>query len=182
MQENHNDEHSLHVHYSPTKDYSVGYFGEYWKDDDVQLHSAKVNYLLKRWNGKASQGNLYLTGGVGAAIINQKNLDSYVEELAYTGLMADWENRRYFVSYGNEYIHAGDSISEFRQNGRVGIAPYIGDYGDVHTWLMLQVDHNPEDEDNFKVTPLVRFFYDVTLVELGMNEDGDAMVHFVHRF
>ncbi len=182
MQKNHDQEHSLHVHYSPTKDYSIGYMGEYWDDEDVQLHSAKVNYLLNRWNGKASQGNIYLTAGAGIAITNENGYDSNTEELAYTGLMADWENRRYFVSYENELIHAGDSISEFRQNGRVGIAPYIGDYGDLHTWLMLQVDHKPEDKDNFTFTPLVRFFYDVSMVEIGLNEDGDGMLHFIHRF
>jgi len=182
MQMNHDDEHSLHVHYSPTKDYSLGYMGEYWRDEDVQLHSAKVNYLVKRWNAPAAQGNLYLTGGLGAAIQNVGSFDKKTEELAYGGFMADWENRRYFTSYEAHGIYAGDIDQSFHQKARVGIAPYIGDYGDLHTWLMLQLDHEPEDTDNFKITPLVRFFYDVTLMEIGANEDGDVLFHFIHRF
>lgn len=182
MQKNHEDESSLHTHYSPTKDYSIGYFGEYWSDEDVQMHSVKLNYLAKRWNAKASQGNLYFTGGVGTAISNNGHFNRETEALTYGGLMADWEDRRYFVSYANKAIYAGDIDQSFHQKARVGIAPYIGDYGDIHTWLMLQVDHHPEEKDNFKVTPLVRFFYDVNLLEVGVNEDGDVLAHFIYRF
>ena len=50
MQMNDADASTLHVHYSPTARYSVGYKAEYWNDKDWQFHGAQLNYLLKRWN------------------------------------------------------------------------------------------------------------------------------------
>lgn len=68
------------------------------------------------------------------------------------------------------------------QSARVGWAPYEGDYGDLHTWLMLEVDHSPESEDNFTVTPLIRMFKGVHLVEAGMNNHGEVLFNYVLRY
>ena len=68
------------------------------------------------------------------------------------------------------------------QSARVGIAPYIGDYGDLHTWLMLQVDHVPESDEQITVTPLVRLFKDVHLLEAGMSNQGDVLFNYILRF
>jgi len=64
----------------------------------------------------------------------------------------------------------------------MGIAPYIGDHGDFHTWLMLQANYNASDQDNFSATPLVRFLKDATLVELGYNLDNGIEANFTQRF
>lgn len=68
------------------------------------------------------------------------------------------------------------------QSARVGVAPYVGDYGDLHTWLMLEVEHNPEADDKFTLTPLVRLFKDVHLVEAGMGDDGSVLFNWVIRY
>lgn len=71
----------------------------------------------------------------------------------------------------------------FSQSGRVGVAPYIGDFGDLHTWLMLEVQHDPETEEPVTVTPLVCFFRGVQLVELGYTPETDrAMFNWIVRF
>ena len=41
---------------------------------------------------------------------------------------------------------------------RIGWAPYEGSYGELHTWLMLQVEHLPENDDTTIITPLLRLF------------------------
>ena len=94
----------------------------------------------------------------------------------------DWENRRFFTSYENRYTKAGDLKDFYMQSARVGIAPYIGDYGDLHTWAMLEVDHSPQGEDHFTVTPMVRFFKDVHLVEAGVSNRGDVLFNWVIRY
>ena len=71
MQMNDVDRHSLHIHFSPTARYSIGYRGEYWDVDDYWLHSLAVNNLLRRWNNAESQANLYLKSGVGFAYSNE---------------------------------------------------------------------------------------------------------------
>jgi hypothetical protein len=78
--------------------------------------------------------------------------------------------------------YAGDINKSFEQSVMLGIAPYIGDYGDLHTWLMLHVEHKPAEQDNFTVTPMVRFFKGTNLVEVGISENGEAALNFIHRF
>ena len=178
MQMNDMDSNSIHLHYSPTAKYSIGYKGEYWRDEKWQIHGTQLNNLLKRWNKPASQANVYLKSGIGIVIADNNDTDFG----AFTGVSLDWENRRFFTLYENRVYDAGDIGRFFSQKARVGIAPYIGDYGDFHTWLMLQVDHRPEADDPITVTPLVRFFKDVYLAELGISEDGDALINLIIRF
>ncbi len=35
------------------------------------------------------------------------------------------------------------------QSTRIGVAPYIGHYGDLHTWLMLQTDYYTNEDKHF---------------------------------
>ncbi len=179
---NNPDSNSVHLHYSPTAKYSLGYKGEYWRDGEYTIQAVQMNNLLKRWNKPASQANIYLKSGVGVAYSDKGAFDHETEPAFYTGLAADWEDRRFFTSYENRFTEAGDIDDFFMQSARVGVAPYIGEYGDIHTWLMLQVDHQPEAEDKVTVTPLVRFFKGVHLVEAGMNNNGELLFNYVIRY
>lgn len=182
MQMNDAVSNSLHVHYSPTATYSIGYKGEYFRDGEWQFHGLQLNNLLKRWNQPDAQANLYLKSGAGVAYSDQGSFDDKTEASGFIGLATDWENRRFFTSYENRAFYAGDIEKEFSQKARMGVAPYVGDYGDLHTWLMLQVDHMPSAEDELTVTPLVRFFKGPTLVEAGVNNNGKILFNFVQRF
>lgn len=173
---------SLHFHYSPTAKYSVGYKFSYWRDDQIQTNALQINNLLKRWNNIDSQANFYLKSGIGTAHDMSGDRDDHHEWHGFTGIALDWEDRRYFVSYENSYHDLGSFDDFFSQSARVGMAPYIGEYGDLHTWLMLQVDHEPEEPDHFTVTPLVRFFKGVHLLEVGVSENKEVMVNYIYRF
>ena len=179
---NSGDANSVHLHYSPTAYTSVGVRSEYRRANEYQLNSVQMNNLIKRWNSKNSQANFYLKSGVGVAYSDAGDFDGETEAAGFTGIALDWEDRRYFTSYENRYIEAGDIDSSFMQSARVGIAPYIGDYGDLHTWLMLQVDHVPESDEQITVTPLVRLFKDVHLLEAGMSNQGDVLFNYILRF
>lgn len=176
------DRHMLHLLYSPTAHYAVGYAGEYWRDQDFTLNTLQLNNLLKRWNKPGSQANLYLKSGIGMAYSDAGKFDHEKELAGFTGIAADWENRRYFVSYENRYMDAGKIADFFMQSARVGITPYIGDYGDLHTWLMMEVEHKPESDDKVTVTPMVRLFKGDHLVEAGVSNKGDALFNWVVRF
>lgn len=182
MQNNDMDANSLHIHYSPTAKYSIGYKGEYWREKEWQFHGAQLNYLVKRWNEKASQANLYFKSGLGLARSDYQAFDDENEFAGFASINADWEDRRYFTSYGAHYHYAGDIDKFFTQKARIGIAPYIGDYGDIHTWFMLQADHNPTADDNFVLTPLVRMFKGEYLAEFGVSENKEVLANFIIRF
>ena len=182
MTMNDGDRYSGHVHYSPTAFYSLGYKAEYWRENEFQIHALQLNNLLKRWNKKYSQANLYLKSGIGVAYSDKNTFDSKSEFAVYTGIATDWETRRYFVSYENRLTEAGDITDNFRQKARIGIAPYIAEFGSLHTWLMLEVRQAPEDNDEFVVTPLLRIFKGPSLIESGFSSEGKLLFNFVHRF
>lgn len=179
---NNGDVNSVHIHYSPTKDYSVGYKGEYWRQGDYAINAIQVNRLLKRVNKKDSQANIYLKSGVGLATSFSGEHDGETDPAAFVGLATDWEDRRFFTSYQNRYTEAGNIDDFYMQSARVGVTPYIGDYGDLHTWLMLDVEHKPEAKEKITVTPLVRLFKGVHLMEAGISNQGKVLFNWVIRY
>ena len=182
MQRNDKNAHSLQVHYSPTARYSIGYRTEYWRGEEWQFHGAQLNYLVKRHNAATSQANFYLKGGLGVAYDDLGVPDGEAQPAAFADIALDWETRRYFTSYENRVYYAEDIAKFFRQKARVGIAPYIGDYGDIHTWLMLQVDHITGERDNILFTPFVRFFKNEYLAEVGISDKGGILFNLIIRF
>ena len=179
MQRNNGDFSSLHMHYSPTFQDSIGLYTEHNWGADYTFTGLQYNRLVKRWNEIGSQANLYFKAGAGQA---DPFGDGDAELAGFIGLAADWETRRWFVSYENRAFDLGFDQT-FRQSARAGVAPYIGDFGDLHTWLMVQVDHQPESENPTTVTPLVRFFYGVQLLELGYTpETNEALANWIIRF
>lgn len=182
MTMNNGDKHSLHLHYSPTARYSIGPRIEYNRGGDYTLGVVQLNNLIKRWNNPDSQANFYVKSGVGAAHSNEGDFDHETEAAGFAGIALDWEDRRYFTSYENRFTEAGDIDSRFMQKARVGITPYIGDYGDLHTWVMVEVEHEPKDDDTWTITPLVRFFKGVHLMETGISDQGDVMFNYVIRY
>lgn len=171
------DRNSVHIHYSPSAAYSVGLRHEYLRGESVHADTVQLNYLLKRWNAPESQANLYLKSGVGVAYD-----DGDIEPAAFAGLAADWEDRRYFVSYENRFFTAADLERFAEHKARVGIAPYVANTGALHTWVMLEADYKPGAEDDFSLTPLVRFFKGPSLLEAGYNLDDGVLLNFVQRF
>jgi len=179
MQRNNGDFSSLHAHWSPTAKDSIGVYTEHNWGEDFQFTGLQYNRLLKRWNGPGSQANTYLKLGVGQA-------DPFGPEGAelstFAEFSADWETRRWFTSYSGRAIDWGEDAS-VRHAARVGVAPYIGDYGDLHTWLMVQVENHPDTNEPLRTTPLVRFFYDVQLIEIGYTvETEEILFNWIVRF
>lgn len=163
--------------YSPTARLGVGPVFEHWRDLDANFAGVQVNALLRRWNGPDYQGNFYLLSSFGRASGNGN-----AGAAANVGIEADWENRRWFTSFENRVTMAEDITREYTQKGRIGVAPYIAEYGSLHTWLMLQVDHRPEDRDEVTVTPLVRVFKGAWLGEAGINNKGGVMFNTTFTF
>lgn len=161
--------------YSPSARLAFGPRVEVDHDSGDLFGGIEFNALLKRWNNFDSQGNLYWLSAAGLT-----GLDGGGDDLrpsAMAGMQADWEDRRYYTSYANEYRIDAREDDDFKQTARVGIAPYIAESGALHTWLMLQVDHLPQDSDHWRVTPLVRLFQGDVLGEAGVSLDGKLLLN-----
>lgn len=173
---------SLNVHYTTDKFNSVGYLGEYWSDEDWQFNGISWNHIVKRWNMPNSQANFYIKSGAGLAHSDYKAFDNKNEAAAFTGIALDAEDRRFMVMYENRAYYAGDIDKFYEQSAMFGVAPYIGEYGDLHTWFMFGIDHKPKADDPIVITPMIRLFKGSNLVEAGVSDNGRAMINYTHRF
>lgn len=172
---------SLLVHYTPHYEWSVGLRSEWNRREDYVLHGAQATHLVNRWFGENYQGNLYAFAGAGVIDgVGPNPLGA--DAAAYVGVSADWETRRWFLSYTAQGLTAGEFGETAMQAARVGVAPYIGDTGDLHTWLMVEVDQR-ELDDRVGVTPMLRFFKGVALLEVGWSlTDDQPLANFTYRF
>ncbi len=170
------------VHYSPTPTYSIGLRIDWDRRDDILFVGPQATWLAKRWFGEDYQANVYLFGAAGAAKGVGDN-DGEARAAVLGGVMADWETRRLFVSYRAHGFEAGDLDATFMQAARVGFAPYVANTGALHTWLMIEIDHRPDNPEPIGVTPLVRFFKGPALFEAGWSVTDDRpLVNFTYRF
>lgn len=170
-------ENSNLVSYSPTARDAIGVRSDYLREDDAWMHAINYNRLLKRWNEADSQGNIFMLSGAGIATRGDEKA-----AVGWLGMEADWESRRYYVSYENRVIGSGVIDESFMQRARIGIAPYIANYDGWHPWLMLQVDHRPRNDDEIVLTPLVRVFNSEVLGEAGISSTGDIMFNVTTQF
>jgi len=179
MQKSNGSYSSIHAHYSPTASDSIGMYIERNWQEDITFTGVQYNRLVKRWNGRKSQANFYVKAGVGQAQPFGKN---GAQIAGFTELAMDWETRRWFTEYRIRATDYADNQSIYH-SGRLGIAPYIGNYGDLHTWLMVQVENHPESNKPTTTTPLVRLFKGVQMLELGYTiEHEEWLANWIVRF
>jgi len=138
--------------------------------EEAPVLLAQSNLLLRRWNNPDSQANLYSFIGIG------ESKNHFAE---YLGLETDWESRSFYMAFSTDVLWNPAPFS--RLSGRIGFAPYIGDYDDLHTWIILQASQSREQASLTYVLPIIRLFKDNFLMEFGTNGsfyDGNFRLHF----
>ena len=161
---------SLYYHYSPSYKYSVGIENIRDKYFNDNYSYVRFTYLLNRKNTENSQRNLYLQSGISSKGFNE----------FFYGMHGDWETRRLFVGFGlketKRKIH--DYSEQYYQ---IGVAPYLGDYGDLHTWIMIKAKENSL-QNKWSTYPVLKFFKGNVLMEFGYGEKTEWDVHLMYRF
>ena len=161
---------SLYYHYSPSYKYSFGI--ENLKDKNLRddYSYLRFTYLINRKNSLHSQRNLYFQSGLSAKSGN---------DLFY-GIHGDWETRRWFLGFDIKKVE--NRLKSYNQNHvQIGFAPYLGEYGDIHTWLMLKTKKT-SIKDKRSSYPALKFFKGNTLLEFGYNNRTDWDIHLMYRF
>lgn len=160
---------SVYVHYSPTYKYSFGIeviSDKHFKND---YSYGRFTYLANRKNTIHSQRNLYLQAG-----ISTSEIDDF-----FFGINGDWETRRVFTGF--EYKKT-NTVNETYSSKMVqlGFAPYLGDYGDLHTWIMVKLKRNSLNNST-SIFPFFKFFRNEAMIEFGYNKT-DWDIHLMYRF
>jgi DNA-binding transcriptional MerR regulator len=178
MQENDETGHMLSVDYTFDPHYAIGLYAKRESGGrEFTTAGPQFNTLIKRWNLPDGQGNIFNMTGAGVS-----DYRGGARFSAWTGFLADYETRRVFLSWEPRLMYADGIEKSFWERARVGVAPYLGNYEDLNTWLMVQVDHHPMKDHAFAVTPLVRFFYKTELVEAGYSSDNRLMLNWQLQF
>ena len=161
---------SLYYHYSPSYKYSIGI--ERLKDKffNTNYSYARFTYLLNRKNTDNSQRNLYFQSG-----LSSKGMEDY-----FYGIHGDWETRRWFVGFGLKEV-VTSKLDYNDQYFQAGFAPYLGEYGDFHTWIMLKTKKNSLNNKR-STYPVLKFFKGNVLMEFGYNDKTEFDVHLMYRF
>ena len=112
---------------------------------------------------------MYLTGGVST---KSKNNHFY-------GVHGDWETRRLFTSFS--VINKDTDVKDYTENELTfGLAPYLGEYNDLHSWVMVKAKKDTI-KNNWETYPFMKFFKGDSLVEIGVkNSHWD--IHYMLRF
>lgn len=166
----------LEVDYTLTPKWAVGAMAMYDREGDYTTAGPLVTRGW-RWNYPDSQANVYVWGGAGGAVF-----DDRTRPTAWGGASVDWEDRRWYTqaSVTGQTIDGGpDSLA---QSLRLGVAPYVAEAGKLHTWLIVQGDHTPNMNQEWSVTPMVRQFWGTNLWEVGVSTRGGVLFNYMKIF
>ena len=136
----------------------------------------QANLLLKRWNFEKAQANLYLSGGYGYGFDRERSHSGR----GLMAIQADFETDRFYTAFNGRVFYQDDTWP-YSLRYRLGFAPYLAEYKEVQSWLVLQSTYFPSLNPRPRLTLLMRFFYRSVLWEIGADTQGrpwlQLMVH-----
>jgi hypothetical protein len=178
MQENDETGYTLTIDYTFNPHFALGVYSKYEiGGNDFWMVGPQLNTLIKRWNLPDGQGNIFSMTGAGMA-----RQGSNTQPAAWASLLADYETRRWFFSYEPRLMYAGNIEKSFWERGYAGFAPYLANYDELNTWLLIRADHHPAKNDHFVVTPVLRLFYRTIWLEAGYSSNNHVMVNWTVQF
>ncbi len=148
------------------------------KDDkNTEFAFLKTNYLLYRANGESSQGNIYLHGGAG--LVDSEIEKKQTRESYMTGVEMDWETRTIYTALKYYYFTSPKVTDIEMVQGRVGFSPYEAGFDKLQTWFMFQAMYMGDIDQEVILTPMMRFFYQNVLWEIGSSTRGEWMLNMM---
>ena len=165
-----NMKNSIYYHFSPSYKYSLGIESIEDKFFGNNYSYLRLTYLLNRKNTQNSQRNLYFQSGV-----SSKGFDNF-----FYGIHGDWETRRLFFGFSLKQVE-NEKKDYYDQSYQLGFAPYLGNYGDLHTWIMLKTKRNSLRSE-WSTYPVLKFFKGNVLMEFGYNDKTEWDLHLMYRF
>jgi hypothetical protein len=172
----------VQLFYAPRYFYSAG-VGHLALQSDIDgrtrdISYARFNYLVKRWNGEAAQGNLFAWGGAGGAHVGGAG-DVFAWN---TGAQADYETRRIYASLKTDF-HQSAAFSHRIDTLQLGVAPYEHDYDSLATWFVVQGRrYTGEIHDGTEWAFLLRLFKGNAWAEAGATTEGHLQAMLMFNF
>lgn len=143
-----------------------------------RLNLIQVNHLIKRWNAKESQGNLYIGYGLGKWDQNLNPTNSNPTSLGF--LQADWETREVYFMFDHQTIN--EALAPYKKINRirVGLAPYLVDFDHQSAWIIFEGAKHDETPTDWRV--LLRLYYQNVLWEMGTSINHGFIFNLMTHF
>ena len=125
---------------------------------------------------------MYRKIGIGILSTDYKEYNNKKEFVAHGEFASDWETRNFFISYNNNALKSVSVDSMFVQKAKIGFAPYLANYGSLHSWLIYEIRHMSEYEDNFTSNFILRLYKSKYLLEIGIDDNKNSTLNFIKRF
>lgn len=169
MQTQRHQSNRIHLHYSPTYQYSLGVAIEQFLSKETHT-VIQLNRLLYRRNTRYTQLNSYIKQSYGLSSCKQQVVGAIQWAL-------DWESRRLY-SAAHLDTHFG-SATQTELELTLGLAPYLAPYNALHTWFLMRLNSTTH---HTSLTPTLRLFYRSVLFELGYHPLGKVYLNSMIRF
>lgn len=170
------------INYALTPRDAVGMGATYMRSDDG--HStrdlAEFTYtrLLKRWNMRDAQANLWFSGGVGTISGNEL---AGGRAVATPGVQFDYETPRVYFS-ANSRFYRGQQVQYDYHAVRAGFSFYETGYQQTQPWFILEARRMSELSERTEITPMLRLINPEYFVEAGINNERQLRFNFMYVF
>ena len=130
-----------YVNYALTPRDAIGISATWMRSDDRlltrQVDEMTYTRLLKRWNLKHAQANVWFLGGVG-----QLHRDGQRRAMATPGIQLDYETTRVYLGATGRLYRAKDVNNDFA-SARAGFSFYEAEYEQTQPWLIVEARRIP---------------------------------------
>lgn len=138
-----------------------------------ELYLPQASLLFWRYNDVDFQSNLYGSAGLGLDHLSAPGSGASYSKAVFGDLEADFETRSIYASAEYQAVRLSSLNPLGVIRGRAGFAPYTTEIEGFHSWLLLQVESHPGSKDAASVTPMLRFYYQNVLFEVGSSLRGE---------
>jgi hypothetical protein len=181
--ENRSHQNESMVSYTMTRRLAAGMHLSTFRDDHAEfIYAAPMsNVLLGRWNEENQQSNFYFSAGYGRYWQRLMNESDDAKTAFYSPVVildADTESRTIYASVHHERINFNDAQGPLAYSRfRIGLSPYLADYGSLHSWALIQWDYDHWRQKG-SVSTLLRFFFRNVLWEMGVSYQGQIQFNW----
>lgn len=166
--------------HAPAYWWSVGVVHAVMRDRERQhqLDYVRANYLVRRWNLNAAQGNAYVWGGVGRG----RGVDFGDSTAFNAGFQLDYETLWFYSMLKSDW-HRTDALKHRTDTAQLGVALYAHRWDELATWIVVQGKRTEGDLGMSPETALLfRFFKKTNWIEAGVTNRGGFTVMFMTNF
>lgn len=153
-------------------------------DDSISRNLTEVTYtrLVKRWNARHSQTNLWFVGGIGDMRMHDRDADRHVNRVAASpGMQFDYETTRLYLS-GMHRLYRASEVNHDYSAVRAGFSFFESEYDQTQPWMLVEARYMNGLSDRIEVTPMFRLINRNFFVEAGANNFGQPRFNFMFIF